>query len=136
MNELWAKNNISVMAALICIQHKNAKYYRVLSCEFFISTLQRYKNSKKLPGTIFPDYLSLCIILLKFYCLFAQFWYTANKGLIWHLSALFRYHISSFINFRQFWTKWYQLFCIVIPPCMMKKSARICCTMTSQFISV
>jgi len=26
--------------------------------------------------------LPLCIILLKFHCLFAQFWYTANNGLI------------------------------------------------------
>jgi len=32
------------------------------------------RAAKKLPGTIFPDYLPLCKILLKFHCLFAQFW--------------------------------------------------------------
>jgi len=43
------------------------------------------KTAKKLLGTILFDYLPLCIMLLKFHCLFAQFWYTANKGLMWHL---------------------------------------------------
>ena len=40
------------------------------------------RTAKQLPGTIFPDYLPLCIILLQFHCLFAQFGYTTNKGLI------------------------------------------------------
>ena len=57
------------------------------------------RTAKQLPGTVFPDYLPLCIILLKFHCLFAQFWYTANKRLIWHLSTLFQ---MSHIQFHKF----------------------------------
>ena len=57
------------------------------------------RTAKKLPGTIFPDYLPLCIILQKFHCLFAQFWYTANNGLIWHLSTLFQ---MSHVHFHKF----------------------------------
>jgi len=57
------------------------------------------RTAKKLPRTIFPDYLPLCIIVLKFHCLFAQFWYTANSGLIWHLSTLFQ---MSHIHFHKF----------------------------------
>jgi len=61
--------------------------------------LKDIRTAKKLPGTIFPDYLPLCIILPKFHCLFAQFWYTANKGFIWHLSTLFQ---MSHIQFHKF----------------------------------
>jgi len=45
--ELWPKNGISVMAALICILLKMPKGARVASSGFLISTLQRYKNCKK-----------------------------------------------------------------------------------------
>jgi len=45
--ELWPKNEISVMASLICILLKMLKGARVALSGFLISTLQRYKKCKK-----------------------------------------------------------------------------------------
>ena len=87
------------------------------------------RTAKKLPGTTFPDYLPLCIILLKFHCLFAQFWYTTNKGLIWHFSTLFQMSHIHIHKFQVILNKVIPvLSCYTAMHGMMKKSARICST--------
>jgi len=49
--ELWPKNGISVMAALICILPKTLKGARVASSGFLISTLRYIRTAKNLVGT-------------------------------------------------------------------------------------
>jgi len=46
-SQLWPKNRILVMAALICILLKMLKGARMASSGFLISMIQRYKNCKK-----------------------------------------------------------------------------------------
>jgi len=59
-SELWPQNVISVMAVLICILPKMVKATRVASSGFLISTLQIYKNCKKLTNKYTNIKLGIC----------------------------------------------------------------------------